>query len=1063
MAEDVFKIPKSLKIALKEKRVVPFVGAGASIPVRKRNADGAMSDESLFLSWKDFIEFLIQGLRDENRNDEAEFIQFGLKTKRMTYLDALQQIQQILGKNLWYELFEKSFGFLESDAHPDSFKLNRLIWELSNNLIITTNIDRVLHWACPKPLDFNLLNVQKVKFAQLQNEKTIKRPTVWHLHGHIDHIEEIIFTRDQFESFYKQKDNEAKFQTLISFLTQRTFVFIGFSLDDDYLRELLKYVHDTYEGGAGSYYILFRKRDIASANFPDYVTPIPFADFGKPLEDLVEELARIAKEDDDKREEKSIDGNTQSPDETKKDAQESFFNVPYRSKGDEFVGRVGKIDEILEKLSNNGCAAIGQAVSVKGFGGLGKTQLAVEFAHAYKDRYKNGVYWLVADSNIENQIVQIADERKWINKDDKSINQIEVAKDEFKKLSECLILVDNVEAFDDVKDYLPKTDSHTHLLITSREKDGRFHEIDIDLLNRDESRELLQKVSKRNPTDENEKAELEKILEILGDIPLAVELVGGFLKEHKDISFGEYLGYLENVPLSELEEEFPKSSFTSHDHSIIRTLRISEKTIEKNPLLVEILKVLAWSGRSSMSVSLLKDLIAPDNDFKFRIALSDAVNLRLINKDEDGERYTIHRLLAKVIRFEQSLEKQIEWLTKIAENLEKWFDDRKEEFNYLADFEAETEHLTEWQKNTIKYLPEKAIWFVALESYPLWQRGNYKEAFQFLEKSFGLYESKKIDNHALLANLNNDLGVIYGALGNYQKALEYQEKALELQKELFGEKHPSTALSYSNVGLTYGALGNHQKALEYKEKALELRKELFGEKHPSTATSYNNVGGTYGELGNHRKALEYLEKALELRKELFGEKHPLTALSYSNVGGTYGDLGNHRKALEYKEKALELRKELFGEKHPSTALSYNNVGLTYGALGNHQKALEYKEKALELQKELFGEKHPSTATSYNNVGLTYGDLGEHQKALEYFENALDIHQNILGKQHPNSIFIARNLIITYLNLGNNLKAREKLLEYFYIVPQNNPHWKWFEEESRPYRPNKNRQKKKKRR
>ena len=1147
MAEDVFKIPKSLRIALKEKRVVPFVGAGASIPVKKKNADGTMSDESLFPSWKDFVKTLAQALRDENKNEDADYVLSSVIIPKPKYLEALQHAKENLKGNVWHRLFDESFLKGKDEVHPDSFRLNELIWKLANNLIITTNVDRVLQWTCPQFSDFTTLDAQSVEYSQLRREKSPKLPTVWHLHGHITNKDKVIFTRAQFDLFYKQRGNEAKFQTLIDFLTERTIIFIGFSLDDAYLREILENINETYKGDADSFYILFRERDIASANLPEYVTPIPFADFGKPLEDLVEELARIAKEDDGKREEKSGDGKTQPPDVVKKDAEKPFFNVPYRSKGDEFVGREGKKEEIWKKLSNNGCASIGQAVSVKGFGGLGKTQLAVEFADAYKDKYKNGVYWLVADTNIENQIVQIADDCKWINKEDKSINQVEVAKERFKQLSECLILVDNVEVFDDVKDYLPKTDSHTHLLITSREKDGRFHEIDIDLLNRNESRELLLRVSKRNPTDDREKAELEKILEILGDIPLAVELVGGFLKEHKDISFGEYLGYLENVPLSELEEEFPKSSFTSHDHSIIRTLRISEKTIEKNPLLAEILKVLAWSGRSSMSVSLLKDLIAPDNDFKFRIALSDAVNLRLINKDEDSERYTIHRLLAKVIRFEQSLEKQIEWLTKITKNLEKWFDDRKEEFNYLADFEAETEHLTEWQKNTIEYLPEKAIWFVALESYPLWQRGNYKEAFHFLEKSFGLYESKKINNHALLANLNNDLGVIYGELGNYQKALEYKEKALELRKELFGEKHPSTALSYSNVGGTYGDLGNHQKALEYKEKALELRKELFGEKHPDTATSYNNVGGTYGdlgnyqkaleykekalelqkellgekhpdtatsysnvgltygelgnyqkaleyqekalelrkelfgkkhpstalsynnvgltygELGNHQKALEYQEKALELRKELFGEKHPSTALSYSNVGGTYGDLGNHQKALEYKEKALELRKELFGEKHPDTATSYNNVGGTYGDLGNYQKALEYKEKALELQKELLGEKHPSTALSYNNVGGTYGDLGNHQKALEYFENALDIHQNILGKQHPNSISIARNLIITYINLRNNTKAREKLLEYFYIVPQNNPHWKWFEEKSRPYRPNKNRQKKKKRR
>ena len=112
----------------------------------------------------------------------------------------------------------------------------------------------------------------------------------------------------------------------------------------------------------------------------------------------------------------------------KKTSNLAFFNVPFASKGKEFVGRAGKIDEIWELLNQDGCAAIGQAVGIKGFGGLGKTQLAVEYAHAFRDKYKNGVFWLVADQPIDTQLLQIGDELGWTANVSETVNQFDAEK-----------------------------------------------------------------------------------------------------------------------------------------------------------------------------------------------------------------------------------------------------------------------------------------------------------------------------------------------------------------------------------------------------------------------------------------------------------------------------------------------------------------------------------------------------------------------------------------------------------------------------------------------------------
>ena len=821
-----------------------------------------------------------------------------------------------------------------SVPNEKTLELARLVWHLSNNLVVTTNVDLVLQSVNEPPQKVKILDTQAPEFAELQRDWKPLRPTVLHLHGHIDNKTSVIFTREQYQSFYDLEKNKAKLETLKSLFTQRTILFIGFSLDDLFILKELERVNLIYEGGANSFYVLVRESEIGNPNIPSYVNKITYKDFGEPLLDLVEELSKFSGNDDSLAQLENSD-RTADPPKTKKKA---FFNVPYESKGKEFVGRKGKIEEIWNLLSQAGCASIGQAVSVKGFGGLGKTQLAVEYAHTYQDKYASGVFWLVADESIDNQLIQIADKLGWINQYDKTVNQLDVAKAKFLELSDCLILFDNVESYVDIKNYLPKTDVEIHILITSREKISEFHSINLELLDRNESRELLLKISNKRDFDEIEKDSLENILELLGDIPLAIELVGGYLAEHENVTFAKYFQFLNEIPLDKLEKEFPDGSFTYHDRSIIRTLRISEKQIKEKPLMVEILKVLAWSGSSSIGTSLLKDLVEAEDAFAFETAVGDAHKLRLLKKDDDAERYAIHRLLAKVIRHENPLTENKVWHQKIVDNLEHWFDERKDEFNYLVEFETEIEHLREWRSHTLELLPEKSAWLFSLEGYPLWQRGSYQKSLELLEKSSYLYQTQKLHNKKLLADIKNDLGVLYGQLGKHQEALKYKLQSLNIRQELFGEKHPDTANSLNNIGGTYGQLGKHQEALKYKLQALDIIQELFGEKHPDTATSLNNIGSTYDELGQYKEALKYQLQALDIRQELFGEKHPDTANSLYNIGSTYSLLGQEQEALKYKLPALKLLQDIFGNHHPHTIIVAKNSIISYSRVGHIEKA-----------------------------------------------------------------------------------------------------------------------------
>jgi tetratricopeptide (TPR) repeat protein len=980
MTDHTSNIPESFIEALEAKEVVPFIGAGVSLAVKENNERDIKQKKSLFPSWKEFLLNAADkldaekiSLNNEGKSRKAIIIRNLLDDPPIDYLDIAQRAFDSLGEKHWYDLLTENFEIGVEAAEEKSLELPKLVWKLNNKLLVTTNIDLVLPSVHETPGRVKILDTQAAEFAELQKDWETARPTVLHLHGHIDNKANIVFTEDQYRDFYSLDKNRAKLETLRSLFTQRTILFIGFSLDDLFILKELERVKLIYEGRANYLFALIHEKEKDNPNIPTYVQKITFQDFGRPLIEKIQEILRLAGND--------VEDISKPSPETPETALKNHFNVPFASKGEAFVGREGLREKIWESLDKGGRAAIGQAVNIRGIGGLGKTQLAVEYAYAFRERYENGVFWLTADKDLDTQLVKIGKDLYWIgNESNTDFDQAELVRNRFRKLSKCLIIFDNVDDLSAVENYIPEKEGHPHILITSREKQSGFHQIELDLLARDEARNLLLNVAGRKPESKIEKIALEEILTELEDLPLAVELVGGYLSEHPIITFENYRRFLLREPLDKLEAEFPEDNFTKHDKSIIRSLRISEKLLEKKPLMIEILDILAWSGKSFMGMSLLSELVGINDEFTLLNALSDAVNLRLIKKDENSERYSIHRLLARVRQFEKPLISRKDWHKQIAKRIENWFRIKNEESKTFSDAEIELDHLETWQRITVEYLPSEAVWLTVLKANPLMVRGSYGEAQRYVEEALDLYNKENLTDKLLLANLYNAISQPCSYLGNCNEAKSHIEKALDFyDKEIIDDKKLKSEL-LSNLGTTYGDLNDYQKALELQQQALKIRQELFGEKHPYIANSLSKVGYAFGEMGNHKQALELKQQALEMWQELFGERHSEIATSLNNLGLTYSQLGEHEKALELKQKALEMRKELFGEKHPYIANSLSNLGSTYIELGNRAEGLIKKEEALEMRRELFGGSHSYTIKTCRNLIKLHIKFGGADKA-----------------------------------------------------------------------------------
>lgn len=948
-----FTLPDGLKEALKNGKLIPFVGAGVSMSVIK-----AGSEESLFPSWKTLLLNSTEEIRKQRlKESAASLIQAHLEHgENDAYLKAAELAKKTLGNHAWNTFLKEQISLSYTHCEPSSLKLSQSIWQLNSQLIITTNYDKVLDWACPedKRHDLEHWDIETVHEQARSLSTELTQPTVWHLHGRISNANNLILTPDGYTHLYSEDGDAAKYKTALETLKIRLsthqFLFIGFSFDDEVFANALKAVSELFDQNLPNHYVLIKESQVDKINDLDLpLIPVPYNSHDD-LPELLSELSSYVKESSaiESQQITSVE-----PPITKSDfdINNVVFNLPHRAKGDGVIGREEVLLKLRQQLTSGHQTNIGHAASFRGMGGLGKTQLAVEYAHKHKNNYPNGVFWIEADSDINTQLLQMAEKTKWFSPHLEDTDVLSNTLVKLKNTSDCLIIFDNVESHDQIKPYLPTVQATPHLLITSRIDLNGFTALPLELLTSEQSVELLIKEANRSHIEhsEEEHAACIAIVEVLGHLPLAIELAGAYCKKYPSISFKKYKSLLD----TNLEKALPTNthaSFTDHQAGLFNTLSITENEIAQSPLIKDILLLLSWSATASMGTSLMATLLAvSEEDLIEPLALG--VELRLLSST-DNDRYAIHRLLKEIQRELHPIEKMEGWAQTTCQRMISWFKERKDEFLDLKDYQAEIDHLESWG-----YLAEKNKWYEAialmwLQAYPLWHLAEYKKSEFVLQKALNLFEQTQQeetqDNQILHAHLLADLSTIYSELHSFSKALDHGQKALKLRLNLLGTNHLDTILSYNNVGSVFNGLGDYQTALEYLEKALAISEALSEEEHANTALSYNNIGGTYGGLGEHKEALKFLEKALQIRIVTFGEEHPNTATVYQNIGSTYSKLGEHENALKYKEKSLKIRIAGLGEEHPNTAAGYNSVGITYRKLGDNETALEYQKKALTI-------------------------------------------------------------------------------------------------------------------
>jgi DNA-binding SARP family transcriptional activator/Tfp pilus assembly protein PilF len=225
-----------------------------------------------------------------------------------------------------------------------------------------------------------------------------------------------------------------------------------------------------------------------------------------------------------------------------------------------------------------------------------------------------------------------------------------------------------------------------------------------------------------------------------------------------------------------------------------------------------------------------------------------------------------------------------------------------------------------------------------------------------------------------------DLGVIHWRVEDYPAALDHYQRALSLARDRHDRTTEIRALN--NVGLVHEHLGEYDAAVGCYQQVVAVARDI-GDR-PGEARGLDNLGNVTEYLGRYAEALDHKRQALAIARDI-GDRGG-AASTLNNLGNAYERLGRYEEALAYFQEALAIAREVGYRELEGHAL--DNVGIAYRRLGDLHRALDQHRQAIVLARDTAN--NHLLAEALISAGETLRGLGDPAAAAERGREALAV-------------------------------------------------------------------------
>ncbi len=721
--------------------------------------------------------------------------------------------------------------------------------------------------------------------------------------------------------------------------------------------------------------------------------------------------------------------------------------LPYR-RNHAFVGREKALQKIASILLQTEQSAP-PVVAISGMGGLGKTQLAVEFAYRYGRYYPGGVYWLsFADAaNVVEEVAAIGSERGMglyseadnLTQGDKVGRVLKAWQAPVPRL----LIFDNCETHELLTKWWPVTGGCAVLLTTRRANwahELQVTECTLPVLEVSESIHLLQNLVAHISINEAENIAVE-----LGYLPLALHLAGSFLHRYQQVSTEQYLCQLRDKNLlrhPSLQGHGANFSPTGHELNVARTFTVSLQQLNASDEIGAMaLKLLAHAAQFAPSepiphTILLATAVAKDADTLTLLLAEDGL-ARLISlgflEVKGVQTVTIHRLVAAFA--EQNLAQIPAAQTAVAEHIWQLIWEQWETEFFIDQLPVAPAHVRYVMKMAQAHDIERAPQLLHAWGRHLAHKGELVRALPHLQQALTLCDKHDQGDQSKTADILMTLGTVTWKSDSDAAAWPYYKRAFAIYEQVYGTNHPKTAHSLNNLAILYSRTGDYDTAVAHYQRILAIYATILPPEHQDIARILNNLGLTYIRQGAYKRALTYCEQSLDIREQIWPAEHPAILIAWSSIGTIHLLMGDYALAYEYHQKTLAAQEKRLGLNHMQTAETLENVGTTLGFLGQHTKAVATLQQSLAIRENLHGVNHPHLVAPLTQLGFFVQSSGNPEQARAYLERGINI-QAAHGLENEQTAVTLSYLADVLSQLGEAESARD-YLEKALLIWQHN--------------------------
>src|SRR5512141_896053 len=624
-----------------------------------------------------------------------------------------------------------------------------------------------------------------------------------------------------------------------------------------------------------------------------------------------------------------------------------------------FVGREHELKTILQSLQPNSRTFI---IGIEGIGGVGKSALAIEISYlCIENDLFQSVIWISAKESILtlHGIEPVIPEAKTlsdilitigVNLGNPTIGNLTI-KDQIQRAynlisrQSTLLILDNFESLSkmeqhDILDFLRNSPMTLKVIITSRERVSEGQIIRLQGLSYEESTALLDWEARQKHihlTQDQSKY----LIDLTGGLPLALLWVQGQIA---------VLGYSVTQVLDKLslDADIPILQYCFNHRWNLLTQADAKK----------LLFVLALQP-DPVSRAALKDIAGIEDNDNFENALSELLQLSLIEYEHDNDYFSILPLTRRFIR------------SQFANNRKFIKQAELKTAQYYVNLLAQKSSFKEWR------------------SYDelLMDRNNILGVAQWCYKSV---EKKQTKTGALtkqtrsIAEILVQIGTTFGSV-LWQRAYWYDRMtlahaALNAAKLIPDWKSVSTFAR--NIAWIYFYQGDYLRALYWAEEALSATTKT--EDKLLIAAAKRSLGTVELRLGNFDRSEKLLLEVLKTSDEFVNDDYGIYSKGFAQYG--LGDLeyerGNIAKAKAWYQKALDTWQDPV-RKDPIRHISLALNGLGYVALA---------EKRCADAKHFFMESIQSAEEFGRIEELAKGQVG---LATAYLEMGSDLKTSLI--------------------------------------------------------------------